>query len=456
MKRKRLALLLAVALTATSVDSTAMVASAADFTADPVVESEEPDTETEVTENPEAAEEAPEILTEEASEDTADIEFSDGDVAESEEETTDSPEIVEEVDSEEPELTSEDTNVDVVSDGQTSVVPDTGITEIEADGVYPVDIVKEDQRAWFSFTPKEDGVYEFYSTGTYDTEGYFFDSREYYDALKYYRSQNDEEHYNDQGGTNSNFKFSKKLNAGTTYYYCAKMWSDWTTGSFDVTLTKLKSVVPDEGVTAIDVDSYYTVSVEEADQSRWFSFTPSEDGIYRIFSTDSEYPTEVYFFDNKEDYIKRLDYYRWDESHYNGNGYGNFELEKKLNAGTTYYYCAKFYESDVTGRFNIGLEKLKSVVPDEGIRELALDTTYSVNIEEEEGTEWFSFTPEEDGEYIFYSIGSGDPEGYIFDSKDYGAPVGNYKYNSTWWDGNSGSGGNFKIVKTLKAGTTYY
>ena len=39
MKRKRLALLLAVALTATSVDSTAMVASAADFTADPVVES---------------------------------------------------------------------------------------------------------------------------------------------------------------------------------------------------------------------------------------------------------------------------------------------------------------------------------------------------------------------------------------------------------------------------------
>lgn len=211
MKRKRLALLLAVALTATSVDSTAMVASAADFTADPVVESEEPDTETEVTENPEAAEEAPEILTEEASEDTADIEFSDGDVAESEEETTDSPEIVEEVDSEEPELTSEDTNVDVVSDGQTSVVPDTGITEIEADGVYPVDIVKEDQRAWFSFTPKEDGVYEFYSTGTYDTEGYFFDSREYYDALKYYRSQNDEEHYNDQGGTNSNFKFSKKF-----------------------------------------------------------------------------------------------------------------------------------------------------------------------------------------------------------------------------------------------------
>lgn len=116
-------------------------------------------------------------MTEEASEDTADIEFSDGDVAESEEETTDSPEIVEEVDSEEPELTSEDTNVDVVSDGQTSVVPDTGITEIEADGVYPVDIVKEDQRAWFSFTPKEDGVYEFYSTGTYDTEGYFSDSR---------------------------------------------------------------------------------------------------------------------------------------------------------------------------------------------------------------------------------------------------------------------------------------
>ena len=37
MKRKRLALLLAVAMTITSIDSTAMAVSAAEFTADPVV-----------------------------------------------------------------------------------------------------------------------------------------------------------------------------------------------------------------------------------------------------------------------------------------------------------------------------------------------------------------------------------------------------------------------------------
>ena len=56
MKRKRLALLLAVAMTITSIDSTAMAVSAAEFTADPVVEEAESETEAEATENPETEE----------------------------------------------------------------------------------------------------------------------------------------------------------------------------------------------------------------------------------------------------------------------------------------------------------------------------------------------------------------------------------------------------------------
>lgn len=241
MKRKRLALLLAVAMTITSIDSTAMAVSAAEFTADPVVEEAESETEAEATENPET-EEMSVPSAEETSEDTADIELSDGDTVETEE-TTDSPEIVEEDDSEETaeeaEFTSEEISADVVADGEQSVVPDEGISEMAVDGVYSVEITKENSEAWFSFTPEEDGVYEFYSTGGYDTVGYFFDSREYYNELTDYR---DDEHYNDDDGPDSNFKFSKELNAGTTYYYCAKMYDSDNEGTFDVKLVKERKV----------------------------------------------------------------------------------------------------------------------------------------------------------------------------------------------------------------------
>lgn len=94
MKRKRLALLLAVALTATSVENMALVTSAADFTAaSPTVEVEAD--EPEVTENQETDEEIAEASTEDVSENIADIEFSDGnDAVETEEEMTDRAEAI--------------------------------------------------------------------------------------------------------------------------------------------------------------------------------------------------------------------------------------------------------------------------------------------------------------------------------------------------------------------------
>ena len=68
MKRKRLALLLAIAMTVTSLDSTAMVASGADFSSEPIVE-EEVSTQAEEESQPVAEEEE-------------NIEFSDSDEAE--------------------------------------------------------------------------------------------------------------------------------------------------------------------------------------------------------------------------------------------------------------------------------------------------------------------------------------------------------------------------------------
>ena len=361
MKRKRLALLLAVAMTITSIDSTAMAVSAAEFTADPVVEEAESETEAEATENPET-EEMSVSSAEETSEDTADIELSDGDTVETEE-TTDSPEIVEEAGSEETaeeaEFTSEEISADVVADGENtgSIVPDA-THPLEIDQSIQVTLSNYGDEAWFSFTPSENGVYNFYSTGGWDTEGYFFDSRDYTESLRSYRST---AHYDDQSGIENNFKLRKTLTAGITYYYCAKLYSEEETGSFDVTLTKEKSVVPDE-VQTIDVDEIHTVNIENSNDCTWFSFTPSETGTYSFAAISDDEDcysgTEVYFFDSR-DYTGSLDYYRWSD-HYNG-GWGNFKLQRKLEAGKTYYYCAKCYDENGTGSFKVKLVRNKTL-----------------------------------------------------------------------------------------------
>ena len=361
MKRKRLALLLAVAMTITSIDSTAMAVSAAEFTADPVVEEAESETEAETTENPET-EEMSVPSAEETLEDTADIELSDGDAVETEE-TTDSPEIVEEADSEETaeeaEFTSEEISADVVADGENteSIVPDV-THSLEINQSIQVTLSNYGDEAWFSFTPSENGVYNFYSTGGWDTEGYFFDSRDYTESLRSYRST---EHYDDQSGIENNFKLRKTLTAGITYYYCAKLYYEEETGSFDVTLTKEKSVVPDE-VQTIDVDEIHTVNIENSNDCTWFSFTPSETGTYSFAAiSDDEYyysGTVGYFFDSR-DYTGSLDSYRWSD-HYNGGG-GNFKLQRKLEAGKTYYYCAKCYDENGTGSFKVKLVRNKTL-----------------------------------------------------------------------------------------------
>lgn len=237
MKRKRLALLLAVALTATSVENMALVTSAADFTAaSPTVEVEAD--EPEVTENQETDEEIAEASTEDVSEDIADIEFSDGnDAVETEEEMTDRAEAITGESEKKPELISEENEADFVSAGEESVVPDEGISEMAVNGVYDVDIDQENECKWFSFIPEEDGEYSFYATGSYETEGYFFDSKEYTKTLEWYKGTYDQ--YDSNSGPDNNFKFNKTLKAGVTYYYCVKM-SNYDTGSFNVKLVKTK------------------------------------------------------------------------------------------------------------------------------------------------------------------------------------------------------------------------
>ena len=223
MKRKRMILLLAMSLAVTSVNGMTVTAGAADLVSDPVIETDGLETEeVEAVETPEVEE------TEDA-----DIDFMDGDTAERGEET-DGLEVTGDVGTE---LTSEVAESD--GEDKKSVVPDRGITRLDENYIYTVDITEPGDHKWFSFTPEEDGKYKFYSTGDFDTFGYFFDSKDYCGELWEYSG--DYFHYNDEGqGMENNFEFIRDLQAGKTYYYCVGLSGE--TGSFDVIFRKVKEI----------------------------------------------------------------------------------------------------------------------------------------------------------------------------------------------------------------------
>ncbi len=78
-----------------------------------------------------------------------------------------------------------------------------------------------------------------------------------------------------------------------------------------------------------------------------------------------------------------------------------------------------------------------------GYPELTVGTPVEVSSSGEDN--YHSFVPSKTCEYIFYSTGSVDTVGYLYDSE----------MNQVGYDDDSGSGNNFRIAKTLTAGVTY-
>ena len=228
MKRKRLALLLAIAMTVTSLDSTAMVASGADFSSEPIVE-EEVSTQ---------AEEETQSVTEEEE----NIEFSDSDEAEIDfsadeatdesavQETPDEVEVQEEESSDE-EAFSDSNEVSVeTSDGtevfseESSLVPDDeDILHLQVDGTSNVEVTEADKVFWYDYTPEETGAYVISSISEgLDPKVFLFDKRDVTDIDTESIGSNDDANDEAEGNNRYDFRLAYTLQAGTTYYFCIR------------------------------------------------------------------------------------------------------------------------------------------------------------------------------------------------------------------------------------------
>ena len=91
-------------------------------------------------------------------------------------------------------------------------------------GKYTVRITQSGgMLAYYPYTPKYDGKFKFYSTGTHDTRGYIYNSD--YTQIA----------YNDDYGSSTNFQISSvTLEKGKTYYFGARIMNSSLKGSFDV------------------------------------------------------------------------------------------------------------------------------------------------------------------------------------------------------------------------------
>ena len=426
MKRKRLALLLAAALTVTSVDGTAFAVSGADFSSEPVLD------EAEVQPEEAAAEPAEENVEEESfadeaslTDETAEAETEtesteeSQELAQPEEELTQEP--VETVEPEEAEAEEElpfsaGDEEDFEDEETSSIIPET-VQELELDQSYDVDIEEADQWEWFSFTAAEDGNYSFSSEDSDDGDPivYGYDTKDVESEWDYTFSDDD-------GGIGSNFKLIFKAEKGKTYYFRVGQQGSQT-GYFSVNMKKLvtpssvqlntENIVNPEIIAGLDYGQLY--------------------GLEVTLQYDNEKPSDTITF--KNDYIIDDAYgnrisYRFESE----NGADIYNAGSTLNAGT-YNIVILCNDEPVATESTY---KVKAVEPGE-LQELHIGSDNAVKSNTIKYS-WYKFVAPETATYVISPVETCN----IFKETQEGPEYIEYDVS------------NSKCVVSLEKGTAYY
>ena len=412
MMKKKLAMLLALVMTVTSIESSALAVRGADFGSEPVQIAEEAEPQA-------AAEEASaESFGAEASEESFSDEFTAEESPEIEaeaegaeeifgsEETESIPEIGEEekepqdasgeeifqteesfageeapqeeaVFGDEVQAVEEDFAAEVGS-----VIPQEGVTPLKLSVDYPANIDTPGKMEWFSFTPTETGKYSFSSNsedGDVDAQVYL------------YNAQGEVLSSDDQSkGSNNDFLLTYMLEAGQTYYYCAKSWYEDKTGFFTVRLEKQRSIE------AVKVDNIVSDIPE--------GFGNLYDTIGRaVFTVTYADGTEPYVYTNDGSWISSIN-----------DPYGNqidIEFLTEENEGADSfnpqagnYKIRLKCEDNVLGTYPIQIVSVEDSSRYGG--ELQDGENQIIASDDEVGSKIFKYIPSETAEYAFVGAGS--------------------------------------------------
>lgn len=170
-------------------------------------------------------------------------------------------------------------------------------------GSYKTVISVAGMKGYYPYTPKCDGTFRFYSSGSFDTIGYLYDS-----SFKML-AKND-----DASSSNTNFSITAQLKKGETYYINSGLFSSGLRGSFDFTIeansftvdcsvvsmadpSGAASNIPVNDVTVDgeNLGSNFVIDVTGGsvtkqfcykNQSQYVTFTPDDDSVVVFMTCD--------------------------------------------------------------------------------------------------------------------------------------------------------------------------
>jgi|GEM_PF-2766208 len=190
---------------------------------------------------------------------------------------------------------------------------------------------------WFKFTATVQGNYSFASSGNTDMYG------ELYNAAGTRLASDD-----DSGGGNQ-FKISKELEAGSTYYLKAKHYSDTRTGAYQVQV--ISPTLEDDysnnmsGASVVFAASTVQGEINYNEDVDWFKFTATANDTYSIISSGN---TDMFggLYNASGTLISSDD---------NSNGSGQFKITASLQKDQNYYIKVNEAGTNATGAYKLAI-----------------------------------------------------------------------------------------------------
>lgn len=224
---------------------------------------------------------------------------------------------------------------------------------------------------YFSFTAEEAGTYYFASECDTDTQGYLYSDAALTNQIA----------YDDDSNGNYQFKIIYTLEAGQTVYLKPVEYGQDASCDYTVTVT-LKQATP------LVLDTAAAGRYEDSENYDCFSFTATEAETY-VFTSSSAYNIEGYLFSDSA-LSEELAY---DD---NSNGNRQFKIIYTLEAGQTVYLKPVNYFEDDSCDYTVNVSKSAY-----GLSSLTLDTVTAGHFDSSDEYDFFAFTAEEEGCYVF-------------------------------------------------------
>ena len=260
----------------------------------------------------------------------------------------------------------------------------------------------------FSFTAAEDGIYLFTGENTKGgIYGELYSDAELTDEISY--------DYN----YSAPFTIRAELDAGQTVYLRPTGYN--SDESCDYTVSVAKKVVVLSEPIALDLDTETEGSYVDMDEYDRFSFTAPEDGLY-VFKgrcSQGEVYAELYSDAAMTDWIAGADTH-WTD------WYVDFTIRVELEAGQT-VYLKPIYSYDDSCNYTVTV-KQRTLEPNE----LLLNVPVTGHYEDSDFYDVFSFTAEDEGDYIFVTDGGyTSMESYLYDAETDSELASDYYGNYT-------------------------